>query len=94
METNRKLSISRKYSYVTLDNETIFMPISENEMTQAYAFSDDVGKDIAEGIINHLSLCDIIGTICDKYAVDKERVTQDVVEIIQYLTKAGVVSND
>lgn len=41
MDTKKKLSISQKYNYVALDNEIIFMPILDNDISRAYVFSDD-----------------------------------------------------
>lgn len=94
MDTKKKLSISQKYNYVVLDNEIIFMPILDNDISRAYVFSDDVGKNIAEGVINHLCIYDIIDFICVKYSVDRNEAAKDVSDIVEYLLRVGVIIYD
>ncbi len=90
-EQNRRMHLSNKYRFVDLNGEIVFMPLSDSISKEAFTFSDDVGKIIAEGIISEQSERSIVEMILKKYEATYEVVDSDVQEIISHLISKGVV---
>jgi hypothetical protein len=81
--------IIRKTNFLSseIDDEVVILNIDKGE----YNGLDEIGSDIWNFLESPLFLSDLVKILTEKYNVDQQQCTSDVIEFITELEKAGLI---
>ncbi len=71
----------------SFDNEVVILNVDKGE----YNGLDEIGSDIWNQLESPILLSDLIAEMMEKYNVDKNQCTLDVIDFITELEKAGLI---
>ena len=88
-EVNIYSRVSRKPNNLSsgIDNEVVVLNVDKGE----YSGLDEIGSDIWDRLESPLVLSDLIITLMEKYDIDHQQCTVDVIEFVTELNDAGLI---
>ena len=89
-EVNIDARIFRKTNNLSskIDNELVILNVNKGE----YNGLDEIGSDIWNQLESPMILSDLIAKLVEKYNVNEQQCTLDVIDFITELEKAGLIS--
>ena len=70
-----------------IDDEVVILNVEKGE----YSGLDEIGSDIWTQLELPVIISDLVATMMEKYNVDQKQCTQDIIEFVKELEKAGLI---
>ena len=88
------MGINKGFLLKKVGNEYMIIPTNNNKVLMNKIFNiNEVGADIYKTLGNGLSIAETIDELLKEYDVDKETLTNDVLEFVEELRKRGIYSD-
>jgi hypothetical protein len=91
---NNIMGINKGFLLKKVGNEYMIIPTNNNKVLMNKIFNiNEVGADIYKSLENGLSIAETIDELLKEYDIDKETLTNDVLEFVEELRKRGIYSD-
>ena len=88
------MGINKGFLLKKVGNEYMIIPTNNNKVLMNKIFNiNEVGADIYKTLENGLSVAETIDELLKEYDIDKETLTNDVLEFVEELRKRGIYSD-
>ena len=88
------MGINKGFLVKKVGNEYMIIPTNNNKVLMNKIFNiNEVGADIYKSLENGLSIAETIDELLKEYDIDKETLTNDVLEFVEELRKRGIYSD-
>lgn len=88
------MGINKGFLLKKVGNEYMIIPTNNNKVLMNKIFNiNEVGADIYKSLENGLSIAETIDELLKEYDIDKETLTNDVLEFVEELRKRGIYSD-
>lgn len=88
------MGINKGFLLKKVGNEYMIIPTNNNKVLMNKIFNINVvGADIYKSLENGLSINETIDELLKEYDIDKETLTNDVLEFVEELRKRGIYSD-
>jgi len=88
------MGINKGFLLKKVGNEYMIIPTNNNKVLMNKIFNiNEVGADIYKSLENGLSINETIDELLKEYDIDKETLTNDVLEFVEELRKRGIYSD-
>ena len=88
------MGINKGFLLKKVGNEYMIIPTNNNKVLMNKIFNiNEVGADIYKTLENGLSINETIDELLKEYDIDKETLTNDVLEFVEELRKRGIYSD-
>ncbi len=88
------MGINKGFLLKKVGNEYMIIPTNNNKVLMNKIFNiNEVGADIYKSLENGLSIAETIDELLKEYEIDKETLTNDVLEFVEELRKRGIYSD-
>lgn len=88
------MGINKGFLLKKVGNEYMIIPTNNNKVLMNKIFNiNEVGADIYKTLENGLSIAETIDELLKEYEIDKETLTNDVLEFVEELRKRGIYSD-
>lgn len=88
------MGINKGFLLKKVGNEYMIIPTNNSKVLMNKIFNiNEVGADIYKSLENGLSIAETIDELLKEYDIDKETLTNDVLEFVEELRKRGIYSD-
>ena len=88
------MGINKGFLLKKVGNEYMIIPTNNNKVLMNKIFNiNEVGADIYKSLENGSSIAETIDELLKEYDIDKETLTNDVLEFVEELRKRGIYSD-
>ena len=88
------MGINKGFLLKKVGSEYMIIPTNNNKVLMNKIFNiNEVGADIYKTLENGLSINETIDELLKEYDIDKETLTNDVLEFVEELRKRGIYSD-
>lgn len=88
------MGINKGFLLKKVGNEYMIIPTNNNKVLMNKIFNiNEVGADIYKTLENGLSIAETIDKLLKEYDIDKDTLTNDVLEFVEELRKRGIYSD-
>jgi hypothetical protein len=88
------MGINKGFLLKKVGNEYMIIPTNNSKVLMNKIFNiNEVGADIYKSLESGLSIAETIDELLKEYDIDKETLTNDVLEFVEELTKRGIYSD-
>ncbi len=88
------MGINKGFLLKKVGNEYMIIPTNNKKVLMNKIFNiNEVGADIYKTLENGLSINETIDELLKEYDIDKETLTNDVLEFVEELRKRGIYSD-
>ena len=88
------MGINKGFLLKKVGNEYMIIPTNNSKVLMNKIFNiNEVGADIYKSLENGLSIAETIDELLKEYEIDKETLTNDILEFVEELRKRGIYSD-